>query len=253
VRILLLGDVVGRPGRKAVAAFLAERSYHLVVGNGENAAGGFGITPKIAAELRQAGVDVITTGNHVWARRESWSFLDQDSCPVVRPANYPLESPGRGMTILDHEMARVAVINLQGRVFMPELIDCPFRTADSILESCDADVVVVDFHAEATSEKEALGRHLDGRVTVLAGTHTHVQTADCRVLPGGTAYITDLGMCGSSEGVIGMSTDSVVGRFLSATPVRLKVDEGRAAVRGMEVELDGEFRVSSVRAIDERV
>ncbi|MBD3370227.1 metallophosphoesterase [Candidatus Fermentibacteria bacterium] len=253
MRILLLGDVVGRPGRNAVGLFLKERSYDLVVGNGENAAGGFGITAKTAAELREAGVDVITTGNHVWARRDSWDFLDTEDCPVVRPANYPEDSPGRGTMFLERNGTRVAVANLQGRVFMPDLVGCPFRTADDVLESCGADVVIVDFHAEATSEKEALGMYLDGRVTVLAGTHTHVQTADCQVLPGGTAYVTDLGMCGSSDGIIGMSGEAVVSRFLSAVPVRLKVDHGRMVVRGMEVELDGDLNVSSVKAVDERI
>jgi metallophosphoesterase (TIGR00282 family) len=254
MRIFLLGDVVGRPGREAVLGFLRERRNlaDLVVVNAENAAGGFGLTRRISEELTAAGVHVITTGNHIWQQKDVYEYLDQPGCPVLRPANYPSGNPGRGWTAFDRDGIRILVINLQGRTHMPMSLDCPFRVADSILRSNPADVIIVDIHAEATSEKQAMAHHLDGRATVVAGTHTHVLTADARVLPGGTACITDLGMCGASGGIIGMDASEARLRFLTGRPLKLKVAEGRTMVNGMQVTLDGDMKVSAVSLVNER-
>jgi len=252
MRILLLGDVVGRPGREAVTAFLRDRRsvYDLVVVNAENAAGGFGLTRPLAEELLAAGAHVITSGNHIWQQHEVLDYIDQPGCPVLRPANYPPGNPGHGWVVLETCGARVLVVNLQGRLFMPMSLDCPFRSADSILRSNPADVVVVDIHAEATSEKQAMAHHLDGRAAVVAGTHTHALTADARVLPGGTACITDLGMCGVSGGIIGMDPSEARLRFLTGRPLRLRVAEGPTMVNGLDVMLDGALKVSGLTTIN---
>lgn len=253
MRILLLGDVVGSPGRRAVARFLrVAGGWDLVVANGENASGGIGITPGVADELLSSGIRILTSGNHIWAHREILEYIDGSACRLLRPANMPPGNPGRGFAVLEVCGLSVMVLNLQGRVFIGDS-DCPFRTADRILESHPADVVLVDFHAEATSEKEALGRYLDGRVTLFAGTHTHVQTADMRILPKGTVYVTDLGMCGSTLGVIGVRYEEVRERFLTGRPSRLAVADGAEAVCGIEVELDGDGRPVSRRMVNERV
>ncbi len=253
MRLLLLGDIVGRPGRRAVIEYLGEHRerYGFVLANGENAAGGYGITPDIAAELVSAGVDVITSGNHVWKQRSMLKAMEeQDDCRVLRPANYPPGNPGSGHIELTRGGRRFLVLSLQGRVYMPTGLDCPFRVADRLLSGRVVDAVLVDFHAEATSEKIYMGRYLDGRATVVAGTHTHVQTADEAVLPGGTAYITDLGMCGPVEGVIGMRTEDAGARLLTARGHRLKIAEPPAAVRGVEVELGPDMRPTSVERLD---
>jgi metallophosphoesterase (TIGR00282 family) len=252
MRILMLGDIVGAPGRRAVARFLRDRSYDLVVANGENASGGIGITPTDVRQLLDDGITILTSGNHIWARKEIIPWLDGAGRSLLRPANLPPGNPGSGHALLNIGGTSVLVINLQGRVFMQE-IDCPFRSADRILGGNEADVVLVDFHAEATSEKEAMGRYLDGRATVVAGTHTHVQTADLRRLPSGTMYITDLGMCGSTSGVIGVRFEEVRQRFLTGRPSRLSVAEGEELVCGLELELDGNLRVSSGNSISERI
>lgn len=254
MRILLLGDVVGSPGREAVRAFLRDRqeTSDLTVVNAENAAGGFGLTPRIAGDLLAAGVHVITSGNHIWQQKEVLEYLDQTGCPVLRPANYPPGNPGRGWMVIDRDGVRVLVVNLQGRTHMPMSLDCPFRTADAILRANPADVIVVDMHAEATSEKQAMAHHLDGRATVVAGTHTHVLTADARVLPGGTACITDLGMCGASGGIIGMDPSEARLRFLTGRPLRLKTAGGATMVNGMEILLDDDLRVSGIALVNER-
>jgi metallophosphoesterase (TIGR00282 family) len=244
-RILFLGDVMGRPGRRALKThlpeILARYTPDLVIANAENAAGGAGISQRPLEELKALGIGVLTSGNHVWDNREAYPLLETEPF-LLRPANYPPGVPGRGTAVWDPAdgRARIGVVNLQGRVFMRE-IDCPFRTADREIETLhDAGVnaVVVDFHAEATSEKEALGRYLDGRVTAVIGTHTHVQTADGRVLPGGTAYLSDAGMCGPTGGVIGVKTESVVGRFLNALPFRAEPAGGPVALRGCVVDFD---------------
>ena len=244
MRILLVGDVVGRPGRRAVRALLpqvvAETGADLVVANGENAAGGFGLTRETTQELLDSGIDVITTGNHIWDRREMLACIDEFP-QMVRPANYPPGTPGQGMTVVRSRKGGhpVAVINLMGRTFMTPL-DCPFRTADRLLEELGeaTRIVVVDFHAEATAEKVAMGWHLDGRVSVVFGTHTHVPTADERVLPGGTAYITDLGMAGPMDGIIGMAREPVLRHLLTALPHRFEVATGPSRVDMALVELD---------------
>lgn len=257
MRIVMLGDVVGRPGRSAVARYLRERGAEadVVIANGENAAGGRGIDPESAESLRDAGVDVITTGNHVWQYREIEAYL-RESTRVIRPANYPVECPGRGWTIVRarHEEAAVAVVNLVGRVFMGPA-DCPFRSAETALDAIGsrARVVVVDMHAEATSEKVAMGRFLDGRVTGVIGTHTHVQTADDEILPGGTAYLTDAGMCGPAESVLGIRADRVVERFRTLMPNRFVVATGPAVVQGVEIEVDpDQGRALGIRRIQVR-
>lgn len=255
MRILILGDIVGRPGRNAVLSYLSRSGsgYHLKIVNGENAAGGFGITPDIAEDLFRAGIDVITSGNHIWKRNEIIPLLEAPDSRVLRPANYPPGNPGRGSVVLSRCGLSVQILNLQGRVFTEFTGECPFRTAERIIESRYADVRLIDFHAEATSEKMALARYLDGRVTLVAGTHTHVQTADQRVLPGGTAYMTDLGMCGSPSGVIGMETKTSIARFISGRYSRLQVAQGCGMVNGLAVELDGGGRVIELRRIHEHI
>jgi len=219
-----VGDVHGRPGRRAVArrvpSLRRELGVDFVVANAENSAGGVGLTPQTAGELFAAGVDALTGGNHTWAKREAYGLLDSDP-RVVRPANYPPGVPGQGSTVIRRGGAALAVLNLQGRVFM-EPLDDPFRVARAEVDRLRelTPFVLVDFHAEATSEKLALGYFLDGKVTAVVGTHTHVQTADERVLPGGTAYITDVGMTGPRDGVIGMDRDAILQRFLLQLPVR---------------------------------
>lgn len=253
MKVLLLGDVVGRPGRNAVKSFLEGHEYDMVVANGENAAGGFGLTRNTASQLLKAGVDVITTGNHVWRHKEIIDYLDEDECPVLRPANYPPGNPGRGFIVKELSGTRVMVVNLQGRLFIPISLDCPFRVIDSIIKKNRADIVLVDFHAEATSEKQYMGRHLDGRVNVLAGTHTHVLTADARILPEGTAYVTDLGMCGSVDGVIGMAAHEAGLRFLTGRFARLQVAYGNTAVNGMEVTLRRDGSVEGIELVNAAV
>ena len=223
----MVGDVVGKPGRRALRQLLPElrreHSLDFVVVNGENAAGGFGLTEETADEILSAGTDVITSGNHIWDNREIIPLMDGEM-PILRPANYPDSAPGRGVLRVGH----TAVINLQGRVFMPEGLDSPFEVVNRILAELEDDppkVVLVDFHTEATSEQGAMGWYLDGRVTALVGTHTHVPTADTKVLPGGTAFVTDLGMTGPIHSVIGSKVEDVLGRFLTALPRRLNVAE----------------------------
>ena len=219
----MIGDVVGRPGRSTVKSVVPglrdELNIDLVIANGENAAGGFGLTPDTAQELLSSGVDVITSGNHIWDQKEIIPELDS-ALPVIRPLNYPPGTPGRGHVRVNGAL----VINLLGRVFVGT-VDCPFRTVDQLLrETPDAPrVIIVDMHAEATSEKQAIGWYLDGRVSFVAGTHTHVATADTRLLPKGTAYVSDLGMVGAMNSVLGVETSDALERFLMQTPRRLRV------------------------------
>lgn len=229
--ILFIGDVCGRPGRRMVRNLLPElrERYQpdFVIANGENAAAGYGITRSTAAELLDSGVDCLTMGNHVWAQKEAYSLLDQDN-RILRPANYPQGVPGIGFQVYHTPGAgAIGVLNLLGRVFM-DPVDCPFRVGMQAVErlgqQCDA--LLVDMHAEATSEKCALARYLDGKVTAVLGTHTHVQTADEQILAGGTAFISDVGMTGASDGVIGVKPDVVINRFLTALPARFEVPTG---------------------------
>lgn len=241
MRILFLGDVVGSAGRQAVATTLSKLNERhlpdLVIVNAENAAAGLGITPGIADDLFALGVDVITLGNHAFHRTEIVPYLDSGK-PIVRPANFPPGTPGRGMVIVEKSGIAVAVLNLCGRTFMDRPYDDPFRCIDVLLEETSAIVRVVDFHAEATSEKMAMGWYLDGRVAAVLGTHTHVQTADARILPGGTAFLSDVGMCGPRDSVIGMDTDTILRRMKTLMPLRLEVAEGPSIVSGVLLVVD---------------
>jgi metallophosphoesterase (TIGR00282 family) len=241
--VLFVADVIGSPGRRTVTQLLRlvrrDVAADAVVLNGENAAGGFGITPEIVREFLDLGVDVITTGNHVWDKKEILPVLDSEP-RLLRPANYPPGNPGRGHVVVPVAGARLAVLNLQGRTFMAP-IDDPFRAADALLERLrgEADAVVVDFHAEATSEKQALALYLDGRVAAVVGTHTHVQTADERVLPKGTARLSDLGMTGGMDGVIGMKPEISIERQVTQTRgERMQPADGDLHLQGAVVEID---------------
>jgi 2',3'-cyclic-nucleotide 2'-phosphodiesterase len=242
MRILFIGDIVGSPGREIVTKHLAEivarERADLVIINGENSAAGFGITPKIAEEIFTLGADVITGGNHSWDKKEIQEYIPNEP-RLLRPANFP-KSPGRGLYVgTSRGGVRFAVLNLQGRVFMAPL-DCPFRTADAELAKIPSDVkiIFVDMHAEATSEKQAMGWYLDGRVSVVVGTHTHVATADERVLPNGTAFITDVGMTGPHESVIGMDRGAMVKRFLDSMPTKFEVAIGDVRINGVIADVD---------------
>jgi len=248
VRILFIGDIFGRPGRIIVRdqlpRLVGEHRVDLVLANGENAAAGFGITPSLAEDLFDLGIDVLTTGNHVWDKREIVDyFVSANGDPhsparrVLRPANYASDLPGWGVYQGRKNDLAYAVINLQGRIFMAANDD-PFRKADEILKQLEPKTIVVDLHAEATSEKVALGWYLDGRVTALIGTHTHIPTADERVLPGGTAYITDVGMTGPYDGVIGVKKEIVVSRFLTNMPARFEPAGGDARLSAVLIESD---------------
>jgi metallophosphoesterase (TIGR00282 family) len=258
VRILFIGDIVGRPGRRLLARLLPdlrrERTVDFVIANGENAAGGFGITRETFDEIVGCGVDVVTGGNHIWQAREAVTLLDEDP-RLLRPANYPAGTPGRGAGVFTLPAGRggppVAVLNLQGRVFM-EPLESPFRTAAEQVEALRraTPVIVVDLHAEATSEKAALAWYLDGRVSAVLGTHTHVQTADERLLPDGTAFITDVGMTGPRDSIIGMGREEVLQRFLTHLPVRFDVAKGPAQLNGVLLEVDGgDGRARSIERI----
>ncbi|HWP96193.1 MAG TPA: TIGR00282 family metallophosphoesterase [Syntrophomonadaceae bacterium] len=246
MNILVVGDIVGRPGRRAIKELLGEVQKEYVVdftiANGENAAGGRGINHEAMDILLSSGIDVLTMGNHVWDNKEIFEFI-KDQPQLIRPCNYPTGTPGQGFHIYEAGSLRVAVINASGRVFMGGL-DCPFRLLDDILEEIDGlwDLCLVDFHAEATSEKLALAYYLDGRVTAVLGTHTHIQTADERILPGGTAYITDLGMTGPIHSILGMNKDMVIQKFLTQRPIRLEVARGPVQLQGVLLEIDGKMK-----------
>ena len=256
--VLFVADVFGRPGRRALAAGLARARAagppDLTIVNGENAAGGFGLTGDLVREFLAAGAHVVTSGNHVWDKREILPVLDREP-RLLRPDNYPSGNPGSGVWTGAAGGVAVAVVNLEGRVFMRNL-DCPFRRLDALLAGplADARVVVVDFHAEATAEKQAMGRYADGRVTAVLGTHTHVPSADARVLPGGTAYVTDAGMTGPHGGVIGVRTEDAVGRFLKSTPNRFEVASTDVRFQGVRLTVDpATGRATAIERVDEPV
>lgn len=243
LRVLLLGDVMGRPARRAVRelvpSLVGNEEIDLVVANAENASGGVGVDVKSAKELFDAGVHVLTSGNHIWKKREIYSFLNEKD-NLIRPANFPAGAPGQGWCVWQQDDVQALVINLQGRVFMPQHVDDPFRCVDEILHKYGRNIplVIVDMHAEATSEKVAMGWYLDGRVSIVYGTHTHVQTADERILPGGTAYITDLGMCGAMDSVIGMEKESVIRGFITQLPRSFEVAHQNVMLQGVIVDID---------------
>lgn len=242
MRILFVGDVVGSPGRQMIQDYVPKlkKKYSptVTIINGENAAGGRGITEKIYRSFLEAGAQAVTLGNHAWDNREVFEFID-DAKYIVRPANFPEGTPGKGLIFLNSNGVEIAVINLQGRTFLPPL-DCPFKKVDELIAQAKkrTSIIFIDFHAEATSEKQALGWYVDGRATAVVGTHTHVQTADNRILPGGTAYITDVGMTGPYDGILGMERGAVLKKFLTALPVRFEVAEGRTQLSAVLIDVN---------------
>jgi metallophosphoesterase (TIGR00282 family) len=251
MRVLFIGDVVGGPGRRGMeAAMPALRERHdpdLVIVNGENSAGGIGITEKTGGALFEAGADVITTGNHVYRHREAYDYLDRTE-RVVRPANYPHANPGHGWVVVEAGGMRAGVVNLSGAVGL-QVARSPFHEVDSILERIEADCVIVDFHAEVTSEKVAMGWHLDGRVAAVLGTHTHVPTADARVLPQGTAFISDVGMTGSRTSVLGVKPEQALESLITQMPVRFETANDDVWVMAVVVEVSSEGLADSIEQV----
>ncbi len=245
--ILAIGDIVGKPGRRAVSTLLPDlrQQYglELVVANGENAAGGLGLTPETAQELIEAGVDVITSGNHIWAQKEILPYLEGEM-PIVRPLNYPPGVPGRGHIVV----GEAAVVNIMGRTFIGNL-DCPFQAMDKLLGEIEQPIIIVDFHAEATSEKVAMGRYLDGRVSAVLGTHTHVGTIDTQILSGGTAYVSDIGMTGPTDSIIGDDPEAVLQRFLTGIHHRLSVGKGKPVLNAVMVDIDDKGKAKNIERI----
>ncbi len=250
MKVLFIGDIIGKPGRKVVSSKVPELreeyGIDMVVANGENSAGGLGLTPATAEEIFQSGVDVITSGNHIWKHKEIVPYLDSGP-PVVRPLNYPQGAPGKGYLIWN----KVLVVNIMGRVFM-DALDCPFRAIDHLLNTCNPTpkFVLVDFHAEATSEKNALGIYLDGRVSAVVGTHTHVGTVDTRILPKGTAFVTDLGMVGPKDSVIGNDPEGIIEMFLTGMPHRFTVGSGTSVFNSVLVDIDDNGLAWDISRID---
>ncbi|HYV04608.1 MAG TPA: TIGR00282 family metallophosphoesterase [Blastocatellia bacterium] len=243
MKVIIIGDIVGKPGRAVLTATLKRLKDHheaeFVIANVENAAEGAGLIPKVGDEILAAGVDVMTSGNHIFDKKEVIGYIEKQP-RLLRPANYAPDAPGRGLWLGSTTSGtQVAVINIQGRIFMPPT-DCPFRAADRLLSEIGnrASVIIVDVHAEATSEKQAMGRYLDGKVSAVVGTHTHVQTADEQILPGGTAYITDLGMTGPYDSVIGVESQLVIARFVRGLPIRYHTASENARLHGVVVEID---------------
>lgn len=246
---------MGSPGREAAARALPilRKEYGVfdfVIANGENSAAGFGLTERVMNELFALGIDVLTNGNHVWDKKEIIPYLDSEP-RLLRPSNHPPETPGRGLGVYEKNNKRLAVIALQGRALMPLQLDCPFRKAEELIGQLDVSAVFVDFHAETTSEKRSLGLWLDGRISAFAGTHTHVQTADEEVLPGGTAFITDVGMTGGHGGAIGMTLDSVLPKFLCGIPSKFEVCAEDVRFQAIVVDIDDETgRATDIKRID---
>lgn len=260
IRILFLGDIVGEPGRKAVtdelAAIRQSEEIDFIIVNGENAAGGKGVTPKIAIDLLRAGVAVITTGDHVWDQKEIIDYLPTEP-RLLRPLNYPPGTPGQGSVVLDTPKGRIGVIQVQGRSFIQPPLENPYIAVESEaarLRSDGVGPIFVDYHAETTSEKIAMGRHLDGKVSAVVGTHTHVQTADERIFPGGTGYLTDAGMCGPEESVLGRAIESVVFRFKTGLPTRYPIAKGPVRMCGVILDIDpSDGRCLDIRRFSELV
>lgn len=243
MRVLMVGDVVGRTGRyffmEQTSELRQQKKIDMVIVNGENAAHGKGLTPGIFAELISGGADVITTGNHIWDNPTVLQIIDTEPF-LLRPANYPEDTPGKGFCIYPVGKKKVGVINMSGRTFMQPIMDCPFRLGDKILKFMekDCDIILVDFHAEATSEKLAFANYFDGRVTAVVGTHTHIQTADEKILPNGTAYITDLGMVGAENSILGMKVEPVIKKFMTGRPSKFEVAEGAAIYCALLIDID---------------
>ncbi len=241
MRVLFIGDIVGRPGREAVKcilpSFKEKHNIDFVIANCENAAGGFGITPNVAQEIIANGVDAITMGNHTWDRKEVKQIINEDY--ILRPANYTSEVEGKGFHIYEIGKGKVAVISLLGRVYL-SLLNCPFRTVSEVLPTIEnkTNLIIVDIHAEITSEKVAMGWYLDGKVSAVIGTHTHIQTADERVLPQGTAYITDIGMTGPRDSVIGINKEIIIKKYLTQVPIRFEVAKEDVVFSGVMIDID---------------
>ncbi len=250
LRVLFIGDIMGKPGRKAVAALLPglrdEHSVDVVLANAENLAHGKGVTNPTIDELKKAGVDFCTSGNHIWAKPDGVGILNADDPYVIRPANYPAGSPGKGQKVLTIGNFRLLVVNLMGRVYMRESLDCPFRALDVILGDNapeELDAIIVDFHAEATSEKNSFGIYVDGKVTAFVGTHTHIPTADNRVLPKGTGYISDIGMVGIRDSSLGIDVTQTIEGFLTQRPAKFEIaDHGLVVFNSVLIEIDPQTR-----------
>ena len=258
LRLLFLGDVIGEPGRKAVIEMVPKLkqawAIDFVIVNGENAAAGRGITGRINIDLLRAGVAVVTTGDHIWDQKEVISYIETEP-RLLRPINYPAGTPGRGSIVLETSKGRVGVINVQGRTFMQPSLENPFRFVDEEVRRLRAEtrVIFVDMHAETTSEKIAMGRFLDGKVSAVAGTHTHVQTADDQIFPGGTAFICDAGMCGPTESVLGREIQPIIQRFMTSMPVNFPVAKGEVKLHGIVVDVDPSTgKARSIRRVAER-
>ena len=259
MQLLFIGDIVGKSGREILAAKLKflvdELCPDLVIVNCENAAAGFGVTPKIVDEFLALGVDVLTSGNHIWDRKEIFGSIENEP-RLIRPANFPPGTPGQGFYIATAKNgSKIAVINLMGQVFMSSILACPFREMDSLLAQLhdQADIIFIDFHAEASSEKQAFAHYLDGKVAAVVGTHTHVPTADERIFPKGTAYISDVGMTGCYDSVIGMKPGPSLNRFLTKLPQRLEVADGVAELRGVLIEINEKTGLSTnIRRIESK-
>lgn len=253
IRILFLGDIVGEPGRSAVTrrvpVLREQLKLDFIIANGENAAAGRGITPRIAIDLLRCGIAVITTGDHVWDQKDLASWMATEP-RLLRPANYPEGAPGRGSIVLETNKAKIAVLNIQGRTFMQPILENPFRVAmEEVMKLREqTPVIFVDMHCETTSEKIAMGRHLDGLVSAVVGTHTHVQTADERIFPCGTAFLCDAGMCGPDDSILGREVDAIVSRFQNNLPIQFPVARGAVRLCGMIVDIDE----TNGRAIDVR-
>ncbi len=253
MNILCIGDIFGRPGRNAVKKVLKkyreQHGIHLVIANAENMHHGKGVREENLKEMQEAGVDFFTSGNHIWKERAILPFMDSKKLPLIRPANYPPNVHGRGWQIVEGSLKqRVLVINLLGRVFMQADLDCPFRTVDRIIKENAHEhlsAIFVDFHAEATSEKMALGNYLDGRVSAVIGTHTHVATADAQILPSGTAYLTDVGFTGPKDSIIGAEKGPIISHFLTQLPVKHDVAGGPAIFNAVKIEIDDKTRLAT--------
>ncbi|MDP3804812.1 MAG: TIGR00282 family metallophosphoesterase [Candidatus Omnitrophota bacterium] len=260
MKILFIGDIVGEPGRRAVKELLPKikkrESLDFAIANGENVAGGSGVTPPLADELFSYGIDVLTSGDHIWKRKEILERIESDK-RILRPANYPKEAPGFGSAVIESESGeKVGIINLIGRVFM-QAVECPFRVAREEVDrmkKANTRVIVVDIHAEATSEKIALGWYLDGMVSAIVGTHTHVQTADEKILPNGTAFITDAGMTGPFDSVIGRKKEQILARFITQMPARFEMAEGDVQLHGVVLDIDEKTgKANSIKRIQEKL
>ncbi len=259
LKILFIGDIVGRPGRHAAAKFIAKQKTllkpDLIIANAENLAHGKGVTASSLQEMRDAGVDYFTSGNHIWKKTDVFDLIDNPDSHLIRPANYPIDTPGRGHTIITTKDKKILIINLLGRAFIREDSDCPFKTADKILAQFKhekLDAIIVDFHAEATSEKKALGFYLDGRVSAVLGTHTHIPTCDHQVLPQGTAYITDIGMVGLQDSVLGIDKENVIKTFLTQIMYPHQLSEhGICVINSVLLETNStDFLAHSLKRVD---